>query len=349
MKISIFILLILLALAPLSAFAIIGPEPQIGAPTDYTPPVLPSNVLLSSDGVKVIITWTDPPDADFYRIEILRNNGNGMPITGDVYAYVGRGVGRFEDTNVISGATYKYLFLAFDYSFNRSMSDEYSVTVAAPAPILAPTPTPPAAPEVPAPAPEVTPAPAPVPTVVTDPSNISTVLTTLGVARDEATESQYAPLVSSDLTSFGVTATETQKTAITNFVSYGISSATKTLGAGERRAVVRDYLETVARPDVVWSDIERVSTGQKPVLRNLASEQLQLPNALTVFEKIMGHRPDFKNTKEDLAWNTIMYRIRFDRDLAKEKNGIAGFTQIFKRAPSSPLDWAAVRALGYVL
>jgi hypothetical protein len=64
---------------------------------------------------------------------------------------------------------------------------------------------------------------------------------------------------------------------------------------------------------------------------------------------MVGHAPNFQDAAEDLAWNTMMYRIRFPRDLVKEQKGITRFKTIFKRLPTSPLDWAEVRALGYVL
>lgn len=217
--------------------------------------------------------------------------------------------------------------------------------------IMTPASTPASTPtSTPTPTPTPAPALAPVSTaVITTPADVNRILTTLGVARDTATETRYAPLVSSDAAAFRVTATEAQKNAMTNFVSYGISSSTQAFGAGERRAILRDYLETVARPDVVWSDVERLATGQKPVSRNLPNEQGQLPKVLTAFEKLTGHRPDFKKPSEDLAWNTMMYRVRFDRDLAKERAGIVEFKVKFKKTPTTPLDWATVRAYGYAL
>ena len=43
-----------------------------------------------------------------------------------------------------------------------------------------------------------------------------------------------------------------------------------------------------------------------------------------------------------------MYRIRFPRDLAVEKQGILEFKNLFNRAPQDPFQWATVRVLGYV-
>jgi len=161
-------------------------------------------------------------------------------------------------------------------------------------------------------------------------------------------ENYYRPLIESDATSFGVPLTAAQARDVTNFVVYSISQNTQNLGAGERRAVIRDYFETVVRGNVDWGDIERMVNGQKVVSRNIAKEQAQLPFVLKTFEKVFGHRPNFQDPKEDLSWNTMMYRIRFPRDLDKEKLGINRFKTIFGRLPTSPLDWSVVRALGYV-
>ncbi|OGL65740.1 hypothetical protein A3B21_01200 [Candidatus Uhrbacteria bacterium RIFCSPLOWO2_01_FULL_47_24] len=164
-----------------------------------------------------------------------------------------------------------------------------------------------------------------------------------------AEEAKYKTLIRSDAATFKVELTPSNETTATNFVTYGTSEKTKALGAGERRAVMRDYFETVGRGNVNYEDVERITKGEKPVSRNLEKERVQVGAALKVFTKIFGHNPDFQDPKEDLAWNALLYRIRFSRDLAKEREGIAEFKMIFKRAPATPLDWAAVRVLGYVL
>lgn len=68
---------------------------------------------------------------------------------------------------------------------------------------------------------------------------------------------------------------------------------------------------------------------------------------MVAFKKMFGHAPVFSDPKEDLAWNTMMYRIRFTRDLTAEKEGIVEFKTVFKKQPQTPLEWSAVRALGY--
>ncbi len=185
--------------------------------------------------------------------------------------------------------------------------------------------------------------------IVTNPSDVNEVLSTLGLERNTADEAKYAKLINDDLKEFGVQITDnSQRYAMINFVTYGISPETQKFGSGERRAILRDYLNLVGRADVIWTDIQRMATGQKIVNRNLPKEQEQLPQVLAMFEKAFGHRPNFKDANEDLAWNTFMYRIRFTRNLDQEREGITDFRGIFNRDPKSPLDWSVVRALGYI-
>lgn len=206
----------------------------------------------------------------------------------------------------------------------------------------------PAIPATPA-VPGVSPAIPATPAVVFNPSDAKSLADDMGVARDTKGEAANAIKVAADAKEFGVTITAEQKIAMANFVTYGISDATEKLGSGERRALLRDYLQTIGRANVIWADVERMATGQKPVNRNLAKEQAQVGAVLARFKAIVGHTPNFQNAAEDLAWNTMMYRIRFDRNLNLERSGITEFKKLYGRIPTSPLDWSVVRAAGYVL
>jgi hypothetical protein len=135
---------------------------------------------------------------------------------------------------------------------------------------------------------------------------------------------------------------------IRNFIVYGISPGTIKLGQGERRAIVRDYMETVHRGDFVWEDVERMTNGQIPIKRTLEIERTKVPVALPVFKKLFGHNPNFKNATENLAWNTLLYRIRFTRNLVKESKGVKSYVVTYKHNPKTPFEWSVVRVLGYV-
>jgi hypothetical protein len=266
---------------------------------------------------------------DLRYIEVMRNSGGTTPVDASNPGQVQKGDRTYADTSVTPGQTYIYQLRAKDWSGNARLTDEFSIKVVAPAPVIPVTP------------PVVTPAP-----VVPSPATSTTTPAPID-AMDQ-------PLIQADAKEFGLTLTNEQATAVANFYALGVIGSNtpdyaKKLGAGERRALLRDYFDTTGYSNVNWDDMVRLASGQKPAGRNLAKEQAQAKAALAMWLKVKGKNPNFKNISEDLAWNTLMYRIRFTRDLAKEQAGIVKFKATFKRVPVSPMDWAMVRALGYVL
>lgn len=137
---------------------------------------------------------------------------------------------------------------------------------------------------------------------------------------------------------------------VPGFIETGSTPASRALGRGERQAILRDAQETMGRPEsrIPASDLERMANGQIPLTRNLSYERSMAPRALATFRTIFGHAPNFQDERENLAWNTLMYRIRFPRDLTLERQGIAEFRRAFGRDPQTPFQWAAVRVMGYV-
>lgn len=153
--------------------------------------------------------------------------------------------------------------------------------------------------------------------------------------------------ISRDADAYRVRLSDADRDRLAAFVKNGVSKETAALGPGERAALIRDVFETVGRavPD---TDLAKLADRQIPAARNLSKEQKLQPRALSTFQTIYGRKPDFKNAEENLAWNTLMYRIRFPRDLGVEKDGIKEFKSLFGRDPKDPFQWAAVRVLGYV-
>jgi hypothetical protein len=157
-----------------------------------------------------------------------------------------------------------------------------------------------------------------------------------------------APTAPSPLPEETTPAPQTQ--TLTQFLQEGGSQASRGLGQGERAAVLRDLQEVLGRTaaNIPVSDLERVASGQIPLTRNLAYERSMAPRALASFRTIFGHAPNFRNATENLAWNTLMYRIRFTRDLREERQGITSFRQTFNTNPQTPFQWSVVRVLGYL-
>lgn len=132
------------------------------------------------------------------------------------------------------------------------------------------------------------------------------------------------------------------------FLRSGTTLATKALGSGERLALLKDARETMGRTDIPVEDLERMAEGKIPKTRNLTIERALVPRALATFQAMFNHAPNFKIDSENLAWNTLMYRIRFPRDLKQESQGIQEFKRTFKKNPSNPFQWSVVRVMGYM-
>jgi hypothetical protein len=183
---------------------------------------------------------------------------------------------------------------------------------------------------------------------ILNPSDTLSLVRATQGSRDFEREGRVMTNLISDLREMRVIATEADKLSLSNFITYGISERTFALGEGERRALVRDALETMKTAKISPMDLERLTRGLIPQFRNLSAERAQVKRAQATFRTIYGHDPDFKNVEENLAWNTLMYRIRFPRDLTAERQGIQAFRELFRRAPQDPFQWATVRVLGYV-
>jgi hypothetical protein len=186
------------------------------------------------------------------------------------------------------------------------------------------------------------------PVVVADPVVTPVVPVAVPVALAPASPATVRT-VQADARSFGVTVSAEDQERLASFIETGTSPETQALGSGERRALVRDALQTMGRSNIPLADLERMARGEIPATRNITIERQQLPRVRATFRSIFNRDPNFKNANENLVWNTMMYRIRFTRNLAEEREGIQDFRALFNRTPTDPFQWAVVRALGYVL
>lgn len=147
---------------------------------------------------------------------------------------------------------------------------------------------------------------------------------------------------------FGITLAPADLARLASFIETGTTDATRRLGSGERYAMIIDLMDTMRRSNISTTDLERLASGLVPLSRNIAQEGIQLPRVRATFRSVYGHDPVFSNPEENTAWNTLMYRIRFPRDLVLERRGIQAFTRVYRRAPRNSFQWAAVRVWGYV-
>ncbi|MBN1137522.1 MAG: alpha-amylase, partial [Anaerolineae bacterium] len=96
---------------------------------DTTPPLAPENLhLVEASPSFIHVAWDAVPDADLYRYEVYRGDAEGGAYSkvADVLAPATE----FTDMDVAAGATYYYVVLATDTSFNKSAFSDWLMATA---------------------------------------------------------------------------------------------------------------------------------------------------------------------------------------------------------------------------
>lgn len=89
--------------------------------TDTTPPANPTNLSAQAGVGRVVLSWTNPSDADFVRVTIVRKAGSApATLTDGTQVYSGGLLGYADSTGVTNGTTYYYRAYAIDASDNAS-------------------------------------------------------------------------------------------------------------------------------------------------------------------------------------------------------------------------------------
>lgn len=103
------------------------------AKQDTTPPAVATDIALQKDeNGNIKITWTDPADADFKEVGILKGVNDG-PINGiPLFPFVQKGVQEFTDTNVADGNAYTYIVRTYDGKQNTTNSAVFTITLEMP-------------------------------------------------------------------------------------------------------------------------------------------------------------------------------------------------------------------------
>lgn len=303
------------SLSPITVTYTVTGGTATGSGTDYT--LASGTATISVGETSTAIPFTivdDSTDESDETIIITLSSPSGAELGTTVYTYT---ITDNDDTPVVSGG-----------GGGATSFISAGIPLVQPIPV---SPTPVTTNPTPEPAPTPTPAPVPAPEQAPPPSD-----TALGA-------------VDKDATTYGIKLSAEDRLRLASFIDSGISPETKALGSGERTALIKDTYETIGRA-ISDEDIIRLAKGEIAKTRNLAREIVLQPRALATFQAIYGtgRKPNFKNPEENLAWNTLMYRIRFPRDLKKEKEGIQEFRTLFRKDPKDPFQWATVRVLGYI-
>ncbi len=301
-----------------------------GATDSYTlvltsAPTSTVTVALSSTGSDILTT---PSTASFTAD--TWNIPQAITISAvDDQSPVGARTRTIAHTVLVTGYAYGYSTDVSASSVLVSVTDNDASGGGAPAPALPFIPLPPLPAPIESPLPP--PAPTPVPPVEIKP---------------EPVPAAILNQIEQDQREFRVNLTPEQKQRFGRFIAEGTERTTY-MNERERRALVRDALDTLGDKATV-SDLERMNEGLIPQARNISREREQLGRVRTTFRTLYGRAPNFKNPEENIAWNAMMYRLRFPRNLTQEQKGVGLFRRVFSRLPQDPFQWAVVRVLGYV-
>lgn len=142
---------------------------------------------------------------------------------------------------------------------------------------------------------------------------------------------------------------EQVKSAINNFITYGVDTNTQKLGAGERAAVISSYKEAfnkLPETETELADAIKIANGRFPSVINAEAEKY----AKEQFVKIYRRSPDLNNNKDNAAIKIIAYGLKQkaeNRNLNSESIGIKTFKNIFGKVPQTTQDWNIMQAITY--
>jgi hypothetical protein len=139
------------------------------------------------------------------------------------------------------------------------------------------------------------------------------------------------------------------KTALNEFITYGVDENTLKLGEGERAAVIHSYKQAYDKlPDTEeeLEDAIKIANGRFPTITNQGAED----RAKEEFKKIYKRRADLNNERDRNAITVMAYGLRQkaeNRNLNSEKRGIEIFQSIYNKHPQNTQDWNIMQAITY--
>ncbi|MDD4271761.1 MAG: hypothetical protein PHF50_03065 [Patescibacteria group bacterium] len=163
--------------------------------------------------------------------------------------------------------------------------------------------------------------------------------------KEQQNEIKYLKSLTGDLKKVS----EKIKSAINDFITYGVDANTVKLGAGERAAVISSYKEAFAKlpeTESELADVIKIANGRFP---SVASDKVEKA-AKEQFVKIYKRIPDLKDAEDNAAIKVMAYGLKQkagNRNLNSEKSGIKTFKAIYGYTPKSTKDWNIMQAITY--
>jgi len=165
------------------------------------------------------------------------------------------------------------------------------------------------------------------------------------IIKEQQTEIKYLKSLVADIKDLS----EKSRDAINKFITYGVDSNTKKLGAGERAAVINSYkiaFDKLPETEAELADAIKIANGRFPSVTSDEAEK----TASEQFNKIYKRSPDLKDANDNAAIKVMAYGLRQkaeNRNLNSEKAGIKIFKNIFGVVPKTTEDWNAMQAITY--
>lgn len=137
--------------------------------------------------------------------------------------------------------------------------------------------------------------------------------------------------------------------AIKNFITYGVDDNTKSLGEGERAAVIYSFKVAFGKLPKTEEELEetiKIANGRWPSITSSEAEA----RAIEQFKKIYLRESDMNDPHDAAAIKVMAYGLRQrakNRNLNSERNGLAIFRAIFGYLPQTTEDWNALQAITY--
>lgn len=177
--------------------------------------------------------------------------------------------------------------------------------------------------------------------------NVEAILAQLKQLRDEVREQKNEIKYLRTLMKGVTPINEKAENAITNFITYGVSTSTKKIGENERAAVAADYKAAFKKlPDdeKELADMIRIADGYAPLEKSIKAEQAAKEQFLKIYKRV----PDMNDATDSKAVKIMAYGVRSAQKNAKaESQAVDTFKSLHKHNPTVSADWTKVRAIAY--